>query len=207
MGIGSRVGNMLSSFSHKAEKATAEAFMPAEGIPRPLNPNDNLLALDNTAFRVNGQWIAEFVISVFDRFDEDKAHRIEQEISMLLHLKKGELRWSRIGYFVCVPRSNVTVDLRQVSSDGAVLNVGPTQFNGIMSVEHPIPNHGQAWHTGDKTVFDVVLPPEFPEAHNLTTVFGEEGGFGVISGAAPGECSLTLQILTIPSRSLTFSTN
>lgn len=192
MGIGSRVGNMFSKISHKAEKATAEALRPAEGTPRPLNPKDNLLALDNTAFRVNGQWIAEFVISVFDRFDEAKAHRLEQEISLLLRLKKGELRWSRIGYFVCVPRQNVTVDLRRVAPDEPVINVGPTESNGIMSVEHPIPDHGQVWRTGDKTVFDVVLPPEFPEAHNLTTVFGEVSGFGVISGADTGECSLIL---------------
>jgi hypothetical protein len=191
MGIGSRVESMFSRFSHKAEKATAEALMPVEGAPRPLNPKDNLLALDNTAFRVNGQWSAEFVISVFDRFDEDKAHRMEHEISILLRLKKGELRWSRIGYFVCIPRPNVTVDLRQVPS-GTMLNVGPTQFDGIMSVEHPIPDHGRVWRTGDKTVFDVVLPPGFPEAHNFTTVFGEDGGFGVISGAIIGECSLTL---------------
>lgn len=186
MGIGSRIENMLSNFSHKAEKATAEAFMKPEGAPRPLTPEDNLLALDNTGFRVDGQWTAEFVISVFDRFDEERAHRMEKEIATLLHLKKGELRWSRIGYFVCVPRQNVTVNLRQATSAGTVptFNVGPTQYNGIMSSECPIPNYGQVWTQGDTTVFDVALPPEFPEAHNLTTVFGEEYGYGVISGFA-----------------------
>lgn len=183
MGIGSRIENMLLRLSRKGEKAVATALMPPAGTPRALAPADNLLALDNTAFRVNGRWVAEFVISVFDRFDEERAHRLEQEISTLLHLKKGELRWTRIGYFVCVPRPNVTVNLREATSAGTVFNVGPTLYNGIMSPECPIPDYGHAWTQGNTTVFDVVLPPEFPEAHNLTTVFGEEDGYGVISGS------------------------
>ena len=182
MGIGTRVEGMLSRFARKAQTATAQFMSIPEGTPRTLTPQDNLLALDNTGFRVDGQWVAEFVISVFDRYDEERAHKLEEQITTLLRLKKGEVRWSRIGYFACVPRQNVSVNLRQADPAGTDFTVGPTQHNGIMSPERPIPNYGEVWKQGDTTVFDVVLPPEFPEAHNHTTVFGEELGYGVISG-------------------------
>ena len=182
MGIGTRIEGVLSRLSRKVHTVTDPVLSAPEGAPRILTPEDNLLALDNTAFRVDGQWIAEFVISVFDRYDEEKAHKLEQEITSLLRLKKGEIRWSRIGYFACVPRQNVFVNLRQTDPAGTVFTVGPTQHNGIMSPECPIPNYGRGWTQGDTTVFDVVLPPEFPEAHNHTTIFGEELGYGVISG-------------------------
>ena len=140
-----------------------------------------MVALDNTAFRVNGQWTAEFVISIFDRSDEKKAHKLEEEVLSLLGVKKGELNWKRIEYFVAVPRQNLFVELRQVGGN-TVFPVGPTLYNGIMNPEIAIPFEGRDWVQGNQAVFDVITPPGYPDRHNLTTVFAQETGYGVISG-------------------------
>ena len=152
-----------------------------KGPPKPLTKAQDIEALDNTAFKVNGQWTAEFVISVFDRRDENRTHKAEEEILSVLGVKKGELNWTRVGYFVAVPRENISVDLRQVGGK-TTFTVGPSQYNGIMSPEVAIPYEGTNWVQGNQAVFDVVTPPDYPEQHNLTTVFAEETGYGIISG-------------------------
>lgn len=181
MGIGSKVGSALSKASHKGEAMVGGLLKKPRGPGKPLTKAQDLQALDNTAFKVNGQWTAEFVISIFDRHDEEKAHKAGEEILSLLGVKKGEVRWSRVHYFIAVPRENINVDLRQVGGQ-ITFPVGPTQYNGIMSPEIAIPNEGTNWVQGNQAVFDVMTPPDYPERHNLTTVFAEETGYGVISG-------------------------
>jgi hypothetical protein len=184
MGIGSDIASALSKASHKGEQLIGKLSMKGKGAPKPLSSADDLLALDNTAFKVAGQWTAEFVISIFDRHDEirmEMVHKVEKEIRDCIGIKKGEVSWPRIEYFVAVPRMNIMTELRQVGGK-ITFPVGPTQYNGIMSPEIAIPNEGKDWAQGDQTVFDVVTPPGFPETHNLTTIFGEETGYGIISG-------------------------
>ena len=158
-----------------------QVLKKSRGSQNPLTNTLDLQALDNTAFRVNGQWTAEFVVSVFDRRDEEKFRKAEEEILSILPVKKGELSWSRIEYFVAVPRENISVDLRRVGAN-MTFTVGPTQSNGIMSPEVAIPYEGITWVQGNQAVFDVMTPPGYPERHNLNTVFAEETGYGVISG-------------------------
>ena len=155
--------------------------MGMHGNPRDVTPNDDLEALTNTAFRINGQWVAEFVISVFDRQDETKAHAAEAEVMHMLRVGKGMISWDRIKYFVAVPRENVKVALRQISGN-QVFEVGPTRSNGIMNPEVVIPSELNNWRQGDYVVFEVLTPPEYIERHTFTTVFAEETGWGVISG-------------------------
>lgn len=71
--------------------------------------------------------------------------------------------------------------MRQVGGT-TTFTVGPSQYNGIMSPEVAIPYEGTNWVQGNQAVFDVVTPPGYPEQHNLTTVFAEETGYGIISG-------------------------
>ena len=181
MGLGSKMEHMLSEASHKASEMVGHAMMKLQGRPRVLSPKDDLLALDNTAFLKQGKWTAEFVVSVFDRGDETRSHKIEEEILSLFRVPKGKLEWNRIKYFVAVPRPNVKVDLYQ-HGESNVFTVGPTQYNGIMSPELAFPLDAQSYSQGDTIVFDVVIPKDFPETHNHTTVFAEETGYGVISG-------------------------
>ena len=155
--------------------------MAMHGSPRDVTPNDDMEPLTNTAFRINGQWVAEFVISIFDRQDENKAHVAESEVMHMLGVGKGIISWDRIKYFVAVPRENVKVALQQISG-GQVFEVGPTRSNGIMSPEVVIPTEFNNWRQGDHTVFEVLTPPEYIERHTFTTVFAEETGWGVISG-------------------------
>lgn len=181
MGLGTLIGSGLSKASHKGEKLISSLVKKPSGPPQPLSNANDLQALDNTAFLVDGKWTAEFVISIFDRSDEKKAHKAEEEFLSLLGVKKGELEWSRVEYFVAVPRQNIFVELRQTGSN-IVFPVGPTQYNGIMNPEIEIPLDGRNWVQGNQSVFDVVTPPGYPERHNLTTVFAQETGYGVISG-------------------------
>lgn len=104
MGLSSKMGSVLSKASHKGEAMVGGILKKPKGPPKPLTKAQDIEALDNTAFKVNGQWTAEFVISVFDRRDENKAHKAEEEILSVLGIKKGELNWTRVGYFVAVPR-------------------------------------------------------------------------------------------------------
>ena len=181
MGIGSAIGSALSKASHKGEAMMGQVWKKPRGPAKPLTRALDLEALDNTAFKVNGQWTAEFVISLFDRHDEKKFAKAVEEILSILHVKKGELSLSRIEYFVAVPRENISVDLRRVGAN-MTFTVGPTQSNGIMSPEVAIPYEGIDWVQGNQAVFDVMTPPGYPERHNLNTVFAEETGYGVISG-------------------------
>jgi hypothetical protein len=177
----SSVGSMLSNASHEARDMRDRVIMSREGTPRGLTPNDNLQALTNTAFRLDGQWVAEFVISVFDRKDEGKAQRAEEEIMSALRIGEGVISWDRIRYFFAVPRENVNIALKHVRGD-QVFQVGPTRSNGIMNPEAVIPPELNGWKQGDYTVFEALTPPEYIERHTLTTIFAEETGWGVISG-------------------------
>jgi hypothetical protein len=181
MGLGSLIESTLSKASRKGEQMIGSALYKSKGPPTQITSADDLIALDNTAFRVNGQWTAEFVISIFDRSDEKKAHKLEEEVLSLLGVKKGELRWNRVEYFVAVPRRNLFVELKQVGGN-TVFPVGPTLYNGIMNPEIALPFEGRDWVEGNQAVFDVITPPGYPDRHSLTTVFAQDTGYGVISG-------------------------
>ena len=148
-----------------------------------LSANDDLVALDNTAYLLNGVWTAEFVISVFSRKDEEAIkEKVEHllEYAQFLGVTRDVDTLQRIGermkYFVAVPRKDVSVLLRGV---GAEFKVGPTRKNGVMSVLKEVP-----WtrEVGSTSVFNVVPPPRYPEQHFLNTVFAREEGWTIISG-------------------------
>jgi hypothetical protein len=192
MGIGSTIESAISKGSHKAQEWIGTHLDKSRGAPTLLSPENDLMAFDNTAFKVNGQWTAEFVISIFDRRDEKKAHKVEEEILSLLGVKKGELSWERIGYFVAIPRQNINVILRQANG-AQEFTVGPTRYNGIMAPEVPFPDEGRLWGQADQTVFDIVTPPGYPGHPCFKTFFGEETGYGIISGTHPNLPSVYLR--------------
>src|SRR5579859_3652308 len=179
--FGTSFSSLLTNATHRAREMQDSLIMGWHGRPRQLVLDDDLVCLYNTAFRVNGQWAAEFVISVFDRSDETKAHRYEEALMRILRGNKGELIWDRIQYFPAVPRENVNVTLRQI---GGVrdFQVGPTRSNGIMDPQVMLP--AELNHLGQGAIvnFEVQTPPGYKERHVVTTIFAEEGGFGVISG-------------------------
>jgi hypothetical protein len=181
MGLSSTIESALSKASHTGEDFIGNTYMRMQGPPKPLTGKDEVQALDNTAFKVNGQWTAEFVVSVFDRQDEERCHKAENEIMSIIGVKKGELYWDRIKYFVSWPRTNVSVDMRQI--DGSqTFAVGPTQYNGIVSHEVTIPVENDGLAQGQSVVFEV-LPPNGVDGYDkMTTFFADETGYGVISG-------------------------
>jgi hypothetical protein len=181
MGLGSLIGSALSKVSQKGEEMVISVMKKSRPPPLPITNANDLQALDNTAFRVNGQWVAEFVISVFDRCDEEKVHKFEKYLSSLLDVERGEIFWERIQYFVAVPKENFFVQLRHIDAN-AVFSAGSTQSNGIMNPELVIPSEGMNWIQGSQAVFDVITPPGFPERYIFRTIFAEETGYGVISG-------------------------
>jgi len=183
MGFGDAIESTLTKTTQAVWNVEAKTFERFKGPPRMLTVDDDLQALDNTAFIKDGKWTAEFVISIFDRRDETKSHKLAEELMSLLNVKKGEVHWKRIEYFVAVPRENICVDLLQAGGT-QVFQAGPTYPNGIMSQEIAFPDEGKTWTRGDRVVFNVITPPNFPELHNLTTVFAQETGWGVISGIA-----------------------
>src|SRR2546423_1071557 len=89
-----------------------------------LSANDDLVALDNTAYLLNGVWTAEFVISVFSRKDEEAIkEKVEHllEYAQFLGVTRDVDTLQRIGermkYFVAVPRKDVSVLLRGVGAE------------------------------------------------------------------------------------------
>lgn len=202
MGIGSTMGSVISKGSQKAQDWVEAHLNKLKGTPTMLSPENELQALDNTAFKVNGQWTAEFVISIFDRKDERRAHKLEEEVLSVIRVKKGELSWERIKYFVAVPKENISVVLRQVGGTQEFL-VGPTQSNGIMAPEIPFPDEGRLWRQADQTVFEIIPPPDHSACPSFRTVFGEETGYGIISGTLSNSYSIHLcQTSMIPPRYL-----
>jgi hypothetical protein len=181
MGLGDAVESTLTTATHVAWDVEAKAFEKWHGPPKMLTAQDDLQALDNTAFIKDGKWTAEFVISIFDRRDENRSHKLAEELMGLLNVKKGEVHWTRIEYFVAVPRENICLDLLQ-EGGSHVFQVGPTYPNGIMSQDITFPDEGRRWVQGDRTKFNVITPPSFPDHHDLTTGFAQETGWGVISG-------------------------
>ena len=181
MGLGDAIESTLTNTSQAVWNVETKTFDRFRGPPRMLTADDDLQALDNTAFIKDGRWTAEFVISIFDRRDERRSHKLADELMSFLKVEKGEVHWRRIEYFVAVPRENISVDLSQVGGN-QVFRAGPTYPNGIMSQEIAFPDEGRNWTQGDRVTFNVVTPPDFPEHHDLTTVFAQETGWGVISG-------------------------
>ena len=191
MGLGDAIESSLTKATRVAWHVETKAFDKIRGPPEMLTPDDDLQALDNTAFLKDGKWTAEFVISIFDRRYENKSHKLAEEIMSLLKVETEEVHWRRIEYFVAVPRENICVNLLQ---DGGtqVFQVGPTYPNGIMSQEIAFPDEGKTQVQGDRITFNVVTPPDFPEHHDLTTIFAQETGWGIISGTL----SLVLYIIS-----------
>ena len=181
MGLGDAVESTYTRASQAAWEVESKAFERLRGPPKMLTAENDLQALDNTAFIKDGKWTAEFVISIFDRRDENKSHKLAEEVMGILHVKKGEVHWRRIEYFVAVPRENINVDLLQAGGT-QVFQVGPTYPNGIMSQEIAFPDEGRTWVQGNRIKFNVITPPGFPDYHDLTTGFAQEAGWGVISG-------------------------
>ena len=179
--IGSSFSSVLTSATHRAREIRDSLIMGMHGRPRQIALGDDLVCLYNTAYRVNGQWAAEFVISVFDRHDEVKAHAVEEVLMRILRVNRGELIWDRIQYFVSVPRENVAVVLRQIGGHRD-FEVGPTRSNGIMDPQVMLPAELNHLKQGTIVNFEVLTPPGYLERHILTTIFAEETGFGVISG-------------------------
>jgi hypothetical protein len=180
MGLGKAIESGLT----KATQEVNDALGKPPGPPKMLMSKDDLLALDNTAFIKNGKWTAEFVISIFDRHDENRAQKFAEameEIVSWLKIEKEKIYWRRVEYLVAVPRENISVDLLQAGGSHR-FQVGPTYSNGIMSPEIAFPDEGKTWNQSDRVNFDLITPPDFPERHSLTTVFAQETGWGVISG-------------------------
>lgn len=156
---------------------------PAPNVPpRSLNDDDDVVALDNTAFRQNDEWQAEFLISVYSKLDAEKLRERAVRMLTLLRINPEHGLLERIGerlrFFAAVPRSGVNVQLK--GSDDMEFEVGPTLENGIMSV---IKNFSEGWKApGNSMNFKVIGPqPDLPQ-HNLQTTFSEEKGWGIISG-------------------------
>jgi len=155
--------------------------------PRELDKDDDLVALDNTAFRVNGKWCAEFVISVFSRRDQAA---VDKKVTEFLDYAKIfginpnsetlKIIQERVKYFVAVPREDVKVRLQ---GNHGEFSVGPTQENGIMSVVGEIPQTNNE-RQGDSLVYRVVEPAGYDPTENqtFTTTFSEERGWAIISG-------------------------
>ena len=201
------IESLIHKGTHEAWAVESSAFEETHGRPRPLSSTDELIALDNTAFLKNGKWMAEFVIAVFHRRLEDleeRAYEFLEEIVSYLKVKKEEVDWQRIQYFVAFPHQNVNVSLLQAGGTH-VFEAGPTYPNGIMSPEIAFPDEGKTWVQGDHITFDVVTPSGFPEKHSLTTIFAQETGWGVISGNDTIFKWLISQISTIQSKFPRFS--
>ena len=179
--IGSSFSSMLTKATQKGRQMRDSLIMGMHGPPRQLVLDDDVVCLYNTAYKVNGQWCAEFVISVFDRHDEIKAHVAEEALMRILGVNRGELIWDRIQYFVAVPRENVAVVLRQIGGQRD-FQVGPTRSNGIMDPQVILPGEFNHLLQGAVVNFEVMTPPGYKERHILTTIFAEDTGFGVISG-------------------------
>jgi len=158
-----------------------------------LDGKDELLALDSTAFKVNGKWTAEFVISIFSKRDDEVAHKLEEEILALFGASKDAVEWSRLKYFIAIPRQNVLVNLKMVDGNES-FTVGPTDYNGIMSPEFAFPIDRQTWAQGETTKFEVVPQNGFDQRPNFTTFFAEDGGVGVISGKCFKKVLLTTDL-------------
>lgn len=184
MGLGKEIESDLSNVTREDFAKVDEAFGKPHGASKMLTPNDDLLALDNTAFIKDGKWTAEFVISIFDRREENRVQKAMEKISSWLEIEKTKIHWRRVEYLIALPRNHISVDLLQAGGSH-IFQVGPTYSNGIMSPEIAFPNEDKTWAQGDRVNFDLVTPPDFPEHHNLTTVFSQETGWGVISGVFP----------------------
>ena len=184
MGLGKEIESGLTKVTREGEAKVDEALGKPPGTSKMLTPNDDLLALDNTAFIKNGKWTAEFVVSIFDRREENRVQEFAEKISSWLEIDKREIHWRRVEYLIALPREHISVDLLQAGGSH-VFEAGPTYSNGIMSPEIAFPDEDKTWVQGDRVNFDLITPPDFPEHHNLTTVFAQETGWGVISGVFP----------------------
>jgi hypothetical protein len=180
MPLAARIESAVSRSSHRAQQFIGRLFSK-RGTPTALDGKDELLAFDNTAFKVKGKWTAEFVISIFSKRDDEIAHKLEEEILALFGISKDAVEWSRFKYFIAIPRQNVIVDLKMVDGKEP-FTVGPTEYNGIMSSELAFPIDGHTWVHGEATKFEVVPQNGFDQRPNFTTFFAEDRGIGVISG-------------------------
>jgi hypothetical protein len=180
--MSSSLRSILAKVSNELSEITDKALQKLSGPPTNLNNGENLEALDSTAFRVNGKWVAEFVISVFERENRAGLEKVVNDV--LCHIpgiKGDDIIWERLKYFVSVPVGNVKIVLRQEESQD-VFTVGPTMHNGILSNEVGFPQVGNTWTQGDQVIFTVLAPPDFPGCRSFTMNFGEEEGVGIISG-------------------------
>ena len=179
--LGTSIDALLASATQKARDLRDSLALGMHSKPRQIVLDDELVCLTNTAYRRNGQWAAEFVISVFDRHDELKAHAFEEVLMRLLRVNRGDLIWDRIQYFVAVPRENVNVLLQHTTGHHR-FEVGPTRSNGIMDPQVVLPSEFSRLSQGAVANFEVITPPGYPGRHVVNTIFSEDSDFGVISG-------------------------
>ena len=88
-----------------------------ESDPRPLTGDDDVVALDNTAFKDN-QWKAEFVISVFNKLEAEKLREKANKLLTFLGIDPNSVIMNRIGerskFFFAEPQENVEAAKLQV---------------------------------------------------------------------------------------------
>jgi len=152
-----------------------------ESDPRPLTGDDDVVALDNTAFKDN-QWKAEFVISVFNKLEAEKLREKANKLLTFLGIDPNSVIMNRIGerskFFFAEPQENVEVTL--CGDDKRDFVVGPTRKNGILSY---VKEFGKGWNpSGEYVNYSAVDIGDEVQGFSLTTRFSTETGWGIISG-------------------------
>ena len=148
---------------------------------RPLSADDDVVALDNTAFHDGTEWKAEFVISVFNKLAAEKLQERVDELLRFVHIDPDDMMLDRIGkrakFFFASPQREVEVPLQAEVGDEFV--VGPTRNNGILSY---LKRFGDHWLPSSPTLTFTVSGDYSSHNLSLRTIFAEESGWGIISG-------------------------
>ena len=152
------------------------------GPTRPLTRDDDVVALDNTAFREGNEWKAEYVLSVYSKEDAEKLREKAEDLLKFFHIDPESVLLDRIGsrmkFFFAVPRTGVEVTLK--GDNGMEFVVGPTLANGILSY---MKQFGEGWSPpGGSSKYTVIGSGDQEDQYHLETTFAEETGWGIISG-------------------------
>jgi hypothetical protein len=165
-------------------------------LPAPLEKDDVVWLLDNTAFRgPGGIWQAEFVAAAFDRAPSARVVDIVGDIASKLGLSNGHVEERtierRIAPFVMqiLPGRQIKVDFDGV----ARLKLGPGGRNGISSDLKRLPKPPRDMVARS----NAVVPRGATGMLEMKTVYAEPEGWAVISGMVASTGSLEL---SAPSR-------
>jgi hypothetical protein len=157
---------------------------PADGAPpRGLTDDDDIVALDNTAFFENNEWNAEFVVSVYSKLDAEKLREKANKVLEFLHVNPDSVLLNRIGqrskFFFALPQINVEVSLR--GNDNTEFIVGPTEKNGILAT---VKRYKEDWQPPTGSVIYSAMGGDNQTAgFSMQTNFDLPNGWGIISGA------------------------